>query len=238
MGFCYLNNIAIAARQAQDVYGLQRVAIVDWDVHHGTLRGIVHWVETPPCCFGSSKVAATPQPLIRVVGCVPSWFPRSTRHAVAAANAAGCCLLWQATARSTCLRKTTPCSSSRSIKTATTQSSQGKLAQPTCSFEVLGQGGVSSNYCARHSCFRCFVLPYYQRTHPLLPLCPTAASTTAKITAATAASRCRVRNPTQLLPRPLPPQGSDRGGARARRVLHHQRAFASRVRLGCIQGDV
>jgi acetoin utilization deacetylase AcuC-like enzyme len=35
MGFCLLNNVAIAARYAIDEFGLQRVAIVDYDVHHG-----------------------------------------------------------------------------------------------------------------------------------------------------------------------------------------------------------
>lgn len=35
MGFCLLNNIAIGARYAQQVHGLERVAIVDFDVHHG-----------------------------------------------------------------------------------------------------------------------------------------------------------------------------------------------------------
>jgi acetoin utilization deacetylase AcuC-like enzyme len=35
MGFCLLNNIAIAARYAQRKYGVDRALIVDWDVHHG-----------------------------------------------------------------------------------------------------------------------------------------------------------------------------------------------------------
>ncbi len=35
MGFCLFNNIAVAAEVAKRDYGLKRIAIVDWDVHHG-----------------------------------------------------------------------------------------------------------------------------------------------------------------------------------------------------------
>jgi acetoin utilization deacetylase AcuC-like enzyme len=35
MGFCLFNNVAVAARRARDAHGVQRVAILDWDVHHG-----------------------------------------------------------------------------------------------------------------------------------------------------------------------------------------------------------
>ncbi|QHJ01196.1 histone deacetylase family protein [Xylophilus rhododendri] len=35
MGFCLLNNVAVGVRRALEVHGLQRVAVVDFDVHHG-----------------------------------------------------------------------------------------------------------------------------------------------------------------------------------------------------------
>ena len=35
MGFCYFNSVAVAARRLLDITGVARVAVVDWDVHHG-----------------------------------------------------------------------------------------------------------------------------------------------------------------------------------------------------------
>lgn len=42
-GFCLFNNAAIAARYAQEAYGLERVAIMDFDVHHGNGTQEIFW---------------------------------------------------------------------------------------------------------------------------------------------------------------------------------------------------
>ena len=43
MGFCFFNNAAIAARQAQAAHSAERVAIVDFDVHHGNGTQHIFW---------------------------------------------------------------------------------------------------------------------------------------------------------------------------------------------------
>ena len=45
MGFCIFNNIAVAARLAVDVLELDRVLIVDWDIHHGNGTQATFWEE-------------------------------------------------------------------------------------------------------------------------------------------------------------------------------------------------
>jgi acetoin utilization deacetylase AcuC-like enzyme len=52
MGFCLLNHVSIAARYAQATYGFERVAILDWDVHHGNGTQDIHW-EDPSTLFVS-----------------------------------------------------------------------------------------------------------------------------------------------------------------------------------------
>jgi len=43
MGFCLINHVAVAARNAQAELGVRRVAIVDWDVHHGNGTQAIFW---------------------------------------------------------------------------------------------------------------------------------------------------------------------------------------------------
>ena len=49
MGFCYVNHAAVAARYLQERHGLARVAVLDWDVHHG--NGTQHAFYNDPSVF-------------------------------------------------------------------------------------------------------------------------------------------------------------------------------------------
>ena len=49
MGFCFFNNVAVGAVYALEHFGLERVAIIDWDVHHG--NGTQHLFEADPRVF-------------------------------------------------------------------------------------------------------------------------------------------------------------------------------------------
>jgi acetoin utilization deacetylase AcuC-like enzyme len=53
MGFCLVNTVAIIARQAQRLYGAERVAIVDFDVHHG--NGTQDIFQNDPSVFYASS---------------------------------------------------------------------------------------------------------------------------------------------------------------------------------------
>ena len=53
MGFCLFNSIAIAACYAQQEFGLERVAVVDFDVHHGNGTQAAFWDE-PSLLYAST----------------------------------------------------------------------------------------------------------------------------------------------------------------------------------------
>jgi len=53
MGFCLFNNVAIAAAHAREAHGVERVAIVDFDVHHGNGTQSAFWSD-PSVMFAST----------------------------------------------------------------------------------------------------------------------------------------------------------------------------------------
>ena len=53
MGFCFFNHAAIAALYAREAYGAERVAVVDFDVHHGNGTQEIFWSD-PDLFYGST----------------------------------------------------------------------------------------------------------------------------------------------------------------------------------------
>lgn len=49
MGFCLFDNVVVTARYIQETYNLERVLIIDWDVHHG--NGTQHLLDNDPSVF-------------------------------------------------------------------------------------------------------------------------------------------------------------------------------------------
>lgn len=60
MGFCFFGNAAIAAKHALEAYGLQRVAIVDFDVHHGNGTQDILWDEPRALVVTSQQMPLWP----------------------------------------------------------------------------------------------------------------------------------------------------------------------------------
>ncbi|MCG8378864.1 MAG: histone deacetylase, partial [Proteobacteria bacterium] len=59
-GFCYFNNIAIAAKYAQKRYGLNKILIIDWDYHHGNATEAMFYDDPSVLFFSTHDFYAYP----------------------------------------------------------------------------------------------------------------------------------------------------------------------------------
>lgn len=60
-GFCYYSNAAIAARYAQTAHGLDRIAIIDWDYHHGNATQNAFYDDPSVLFYSTHDWAAYPE---------------------------------------------------------------------------------------------------------------------------------------------------------------------------------
>ncbi|MFV0280871.1 MAG: histone deacetylase family protein, partial [Rhodoblastus sp.] len=60
MGFCFFNNAAVAARHAQKTFGAERVAIMDFDVHHGNGTQDIFWADETVMYASTHEMPAYP----------------------------------------------------------------------------------------------------------------------------------------------------------------------------------
>src|SRR5260370_34123182 len=62
MGFCLFNNAAIAARHAQKKHGIERAAVVDFDVHHGNGSQDIFWSDKTVMYGSTHQMPFHPRP--------------------------------------------------------------------------------------------------------------------------------------------------------------------------------
>ncbi len=98
MGFCLFNNVAIGALRAREAHGLARVAVVDFDVHHGNGTQARFYDDAEPVlCLYATNSRSTPAPARRTrpesatsSTCPCRQCPGQSRSATG--SAASCCL--------------------------------------------------------------------------------------------------------------------------------------------------